>query len=402
MKRLKKFLKFVLISLVVFFVLLYGTIFIGHKLLFPIEKSEHATLPDIEADGFCFGVGCQAGATTVESYMPVFAEQVKRYNEKAEIFWPDNHVTGLYALVQSIEKNRAWLVSPQGEIEEINKSRIKELSPIRPRYDTGFDLFETEDIRGVYLALSEVALKNILSYEKYFYLGTYDMLLTYTHEMFHMVEQGEHWDSPEDVSNRARSDFLDQAEMLTERNLIYRQVLNAVAEPDEQLRDSLVRQLLANYNAFQSNYPDAVKNAHYFDRIEGTAFYFELITSLYSAYPEQVYSEETLKNALRVLARHSYPVGDVGLVSSSYPLGGWSCVLLDFLAEDKDLWKQEIMENSELTPLDILAKAYANAELPEAEKVSDEVAKEVAEAIEEVENKKVAPAIFRMLYQMLF
>lgn len=163
-------------------------------------------------------------------------------------------------------------------------------------------------------------------------------------------------------------------------------------------------QVIANYNHYKEKHADDNLAARYYDRIEGTAHYFEIISSLYSSYPEQVNSATTLKSALGVLARssNSKPYEMPGVDNESYVIGAWTGFLLDEIYEDAAVWKNEIMQNPDLTPLDLLAQSYSDNELPEAIEPSEEINQQVKEAIEEMKNKKVAPGIFRMLYQLIF
>lgn len=335
MKFLIKLFKYAVIAFISFIFLIYATVFIGHKLIFPVPFSDVQSVADITNDEFCFGVGCQPVISGVEEFMPIFANQIKIYNENAPLYWPDNNVVNQYALVQSIEKNKAWLVSPDGNLEPITKKRVKELSRLRSPYDTGFNLFEKDDTSGVYLALSEKELNNFLSFEKYPYLGTYDLFLTYSHELFHIIEQGKNWKYSKTISNMGRNDRLDNKEARFKRSLMYQQVLAAVAESDSQAKEELILDVISTYKDYKENYPGDFEDGKYFDRVEGSAHYFEIVTSLYSAYPDQVNSEETLEAALILLAGNIDPYSEIGLVFESYTIGGWTGVLLDQIQADK-------------------------------------------------------------------
>lgn len=402
MRKLLKFLKYLLYTVVGFIVLVLLAILIGHKVLFPMPFSETQSIPDINTQEFCFGVGCQPQATTVNEFIPVFVEQLDAYNRVAQQLWPNNHVVNQFVLVQSIEQNKAWLISPQGEVEKITKKQVKELAPIRARYSIGFSTFSNDTLNGVYLALSEKGLKNILEYEKYQHLGTYDLFITFAHELFHILEQDGWWAQPDRVVNAARNDRLYDVEARVVRTFLYTQLLDAVAEQSPEKKDELVLDVLASYQAYREHFIDDFEHGKYFDRIEGTAFYYELVSSLYSAYPHQVYSKETLAKALSVLAQYSNPYDDVGLIHSGYTIGGWTGVLLDYYLEDNNLWKIEIIGNAEATPMDILAKHFEHKVLPEPKEIPQDVRENVLLAIEKQENIKVAPKIFRFLYELFF
>lgn len=401
------FLRFLIRIFFIFLGLIFlglATIYIGHKYIFPISYRETSQIPDIKKDGFCFGVNCQESPETAEEFISLFANQIKAYDKNASSIWPNNQVVDLHIIVQSIESNKSWLISPQGDFKSLTKKELKELSHIRNKYSVGFNPFESDDIRGVYLALSEKEIKNVLEYEKYQYLGTYDLFLTFSHEMFHHEEQDKNWASPDTISNRSRNPRLKDIKARTNRNFLFNQILKANAAKTSSEKDSLILQVLSNYEYYKTNYPEDFEATKYFDRIEGTAHYFEIIASLYSAYPKQIDSEESLKKALRVLAENDSvkPYDDPGTDSESYGIGAWTGFLLDDVQQDSRDWKKEIMENPNVTPLDILAEQYLGKTLPEPIIPSSDLEEKVKLAIEEKENQKVAPKIFRMLYQLIF
>lgn len=400
MKTLIKIIKFLFFGFIGLILFVLGGIYIGHKFIFPVEKSDVPTIADIKEDGFCFGVGCQPKIETTADYIEVLADQIQRYNANAEAFWPDNRVRSQYAIVESIENKDTWLISPTGEISSLTKSELKELAPVRQPYDTGFLPFETDEIQGMYMALSEVALNNYLSFEHYQYLGTYDMFLTYSHEFFHMLEQDE-WKSPENIYNRARNERRQDLEARSIRNLLYEQVLEAVIA-DSNTKEQKTLEAIATYIKYKKDFAEDYKNGKYFDRVEGGARYFEIRTSLYAAYPDQIKSLEDVDRALITLAKHENTLDEVGLISEAYAIGGWAGVLLDQLSDNPLEWKKEIEENGELSTLDLLENLYAVADLPSTNSVSDNRKQKVQEAIDLIESKSTMPAIFRMLYQLIF
>lgn len=404
MKKLFKFLKFSVYATVIVIALILVTIYVGHKFIFPIPYSETTTVPDIKASGFCFGVNCQDAPKTADAFLTVFANQIKNYNSVAPSLWPENKVVNLYVAVESIENNKSWLISPKGDIKTLSEKQLKALCPARARYNIGFTPFKNDSLQGVYLALSEEALSNVLEYQKYQYLGTYDLLLTHNHEMFHQLEQDQHWASPETINNRSRNPMLDNREARTERHLLYKLLLEANSMEASAQKDTLILQVLSNYQHYKTTHPEDFKAATYYDRIEGTAHYYEIISSLYSAYPTQIHSPETLRAGLRILAESSNPkpYEDSGIDNESYIIGAWVGFLLDELQEDHTVWKKEIMQNADLTPLDILAQIYEGKPLPPPVKPTNALEEQINTSIQEQTNKKVAPGIFRMLYQLIF
>lgn len=404
MKKFLKFLKYCFFAIAILIVLGLATIYIGHKFIFPIPYSETTTIPDIKEGGLCLGVGCQPPIKTVDAFIPAFADQLIHYNQVAPSLWPDNQVVNLYAAVQSIESGKSWLISPEGNVSSLTSEELKEICPIQPKYNIGFELCDSDSMQVVYLALSEEALNNVLEYQKYQYLGSYDLLLTYNHEMFHKMEQDQKWESPETIDNGARDPRFDQLEARTERLFIVQLLQEAMAAETQSQRDSLILQALSNYQYYRNTFPEDYKAAQYFDRIEGTAHYYEIVSSLYSAYPEQIYSAETLHEALRLLAKSNNPkpYEEPGIVNESYVLGAWAGFLLDEVQADNSEWKTDIMQNPDLTPMDILAQQFEGMPLPDPVRPSSEIENEVKDAILAEENKQVAPGIFRLLYQLIF
>lgn len=403
MKRLLKLLKFFLLTVLIVAVLGVAFIYAGHKFIFPVPYSSTTTIPDIRSGGFCLGVNCQPSVLTFNTFIPVFASQIKNYNQIAPSLWPNNRVVNLYAVVQSIENETSCIISPEGKITSLTSSELRKICAIRPKYNIGFAPFTNDSIKGVYLALSEDALKNRLEYQKYQYLGTYDLLLTYSHEMFHLYEQDKNWETPQIIYNRARNPGLDNIEARTERRLITNLILKAAAATQPE-RDSIILQTLSNYRKYKSDYPDDYRAARYFDRIEGTAHYYEVVSSLYSAYPQYIDSKEKLVEAMRILAAGSNPkpYREPGIIAESYILGVWAGFLLDEILANNSQWKTEIMENPELTPLDILFRQFQDTILPSPIIASPDIKSEVLLAIKNEKDKSVAPGIFRMLYQLIF
>lgn len=404
MKRIFKFFKYVFLGILSLVALFLLVIFIGHKFLYPIPYSVSQSLPDLKEDGICLGVGCQPQAKSPEEFLPIFARQIKTYNQLADTIWPNNQAVNMYAAVQSIESSKSWLISPDGEFKELSKAELAELSPLRPKYDIGFAPFENDTMKGVYLALSEKSLSNYLEFEKYQYLGTYDMFITYAHEMFHILEQDQSWTHPDKIVNQGRSPKLDNTEARIWRAHLIQQLLYANAATDAVDKDQRIREALATYQHYKTDFPDDAEAGKYFDRIEGAAHYYDMITSLYSAYPDMINSKETLEKALRLLAKSNYQgaYSSPGVDNESYVIGAWAGFLLDQLSENHTDWKNELIQNPDKTPMVLLADYYSGKSLPEVVQPGEDFRNHILESIEAVKSKKVAPGIFRMLYQLVF
>lgn len=173
----------------------------------------------------------------------------------------------------------------------------------------------------MYLALSEISLKNVLEYEKYYHLGTYDIFITYTHELFHMVEQEKWKDLDADVK-LSRVDRLEDVDARVQRNLIYKQVLQAVSEQDSIKKLQLVSAVLSSYKKYKENHTEDYQHSIFLDRIEGIAYYFELVSSMYSANAEQIKSSDDLYEGLSVIAKNLNSLDGVGLGVEGYWISG--------------------------------------------------------------------------------
>lgn len=404
MNKLLKFLKYTTVSILLLIVLVLAIVFIGHKFIFKVETSSIPTVADIKADGFCFGVGCHNQSKNEEEYVKVLAEQIKIYNSKAPDLWVSNSVLGFYALVESIENDKSWLISPDGAINSLSSQTVNELAPDRPRMYVGFSRFEKDGIKGIYLALSEKDINNVLSFQKYQHLGTYDLFITYCHELFHMEEQTKWALTTEKIANKGRNDRFEDTEARILRNHLYRQLLSAVAANDSIQKRRLTLDVIATFNDYKHKFKNDYTSALYFDRIEGTAFYYELISSLYSAYPEKVYSPETLNNALIALAGNSNGYAETGLLIESYWIGGWTCVLLDQLSEgNSELWKQQLMQNPKSTPMQLLADQFSVEQLPPPLPIEEKERNKVLSLVKmQSEQGPNYTGLFRMLYDMIF
>jgi len=236
-------------------------------------------------------------------------------------------------------------------------------------------------------------MKNYLVFENYPYLGTYDVFITYVHEMFHILEQPT-WTESE-VSNSDRDERLYDTAAREKRNLLQHQLLAAAAGDDEEL----IRQACATWVDYKENFAEDYEASLYFDRTEGTAHYFEIKACLYAAYPEFVKTEADFQKAVALYAsRPEFEVG-VGTVREGYCIGAMGCVLLDRLGIAD--WQRTLMENPKMSALDILT---ANCgDLPAASDVTQENKDETGKQIETFNSDDSRwNGIFEMFYHLLF
>lgn len=304
--------------------------------------------------------------------------------------------------MESIENKKGSLISPDGKIQNLTTAEITAITHSRPRYSVGFSEFEHQGKKGMYLALSEKDLTNVLQYEKYSHLGTYDLFITYAHELFHMSEQNK-WKSPEKVINASRSDRFEDLDARVQRNLIYQQVLKAIVENDTVRKQENIKAIVSSYRYYQKNFPEDYKNSLFMDRIEGSAYYFEMITSLYSAYPNQIKTEHNLYEGLKLIAQNTNPFEGIGLGIEGYWLSGWTGVLLDqYEGDQKNDWKLQLMNNPNSTPLEILSNKFNGIDLPTPQRVTEKDKLKIQSWIKQREETSNLPALFQFMYQIIF
>jgi len=394
MKKLKKFLKIFLILVVSLVILVYGGVFLGHKVLFPMKTSDVPTIQGVADGTFTFGPQARAAQpATMDEFIPILARQLKHYNEIAPDLWPDNALVDQALVVEGLKSKKFWYIAPDGAATPISKNEALRYGIQRQAYVNGFSAFDG----GFYLAVTEEHLANYLMWQKYLHFGMHDAFLFFTHEGFHMREQAEpKWRSPDVVANQGRNEFLDDIPARAKRELLQKQLLQAVSAPDDT---QLILDALATYEDWKTQFPDEYKNALYFERIEGPANYFELVTGLYCGYPEQVKNADDLDRALALLATRGDVYVRYGLVSECYTVGGFACVLLDRLEGD---WKQGLTDDPEATPMELLARHFKDETLPEPRQLAQAEIDAVGVEIQKPEENRGTPLLFKMLYDMLF
>ncbi|MCL2608892.1 MAG: hypothetical protein FWD94_03185 [Treponema sp.] len=396
---MKKFLKGLLITLASLAVLVYGGVFLGHKVFFPIK---HSSVPTIEAvtDGtFTFGAQAHANRpANLAEYVELLAAQLRRYNELAPQLWPDNPLIDQMVIAEGIQSGRFWQIMPDGRAEPISKRDALAFGFGRNAYTGGFSFFDGDTdggtYGGVYLAIDEQNLTNYLMWQQYLHLGTYDAILFLTHEGFHArVQSG--WDGPEVIHNRGRNEYADNLPARAARALLQEQLLEAVIRRGEK---APILDALATYADWKQTFPEDFANALYFDRIEGTAYYYELVTGLLAGYPEQV-GPENLPEALALLASRPDIYVQHGLISESYTVGAFSAVLLDDLRPD---WKEKLAADGNASPAEMLLAHFAAESLPEPRQITQAEIEAVAESLRRPAENRGKPLVFKFLFDILF
>ncbi|MDR2295520.1 MAG: hypothetical protein LBD95_01865 [Clostridiales Family XIII bacterium] len=392
MKKFLKALKVLACVVVALAVLVYGGVFLGHKVIFKGETSDVPTIPPAQNAEFTLGAQAHTQPVTMDEYTELLARQVKRHGEVAPALWPDNALTGKSLIIEALDGGALRIISPDGEIRDISKDELAERGVIRAQYFNGFSDFDG----GAYVAASSEDLKNCLIWQKYLHLGSYDPFITFVHESFHTEEQPR-WANADHLPNAdARDEYLDDIHARAKRALLQRQLLAAVASPGEE---APILDALATYEDYKTQFPDDYKNSVYSDRMEGTAFYYELVACLYAAYPEQVTDRESLHRALALLATRDDVYVEYGLVTEGYHVGGFASVLLDRLSDD---WQARLMADAETTPIEMLSRHFAGALLPAPRPVTEEDIRATEAAIAQKNESGGAVYLFKMLYNILF
>jgi hypothetical protein len=393
MRKLKKVIMVLLIIFASFVVIVYGGVFLGHKVIFPIKKSSVPTIQAVTDGVFLFG--SQAHLTqpkTIGEYIPVLAMQLKKANEIAPELWPGNALINQSAIVEGIRSKKFWLISPDGSVKPLSKKEALGYGFERLAYVGGFSFFKG----GVYLAVSEEDLTNYLMWQQYLHLGTYDSFLFLTHEGFHAIEQ-KTWSKIEGtVANSGRNEFRENTPARAKRALMQKQLLKAVSKPGDT---QLILDALATYADWKEQFPEEYRNSVYFDRIEGTANYYELVTGLYCGYPDQVKNSVDLERALALLATRDDIYVRHGLIHECYIVGGFSCVLLDRVESG---WKEQLMNDPDATPTEMLLQHFRNEILPAPRQLTKPEIDAVAEEIQESDEIKGMPLLFKFLYDNLY
>ena len=325
--------------------------------------------------GFTFGRQAHAfHPETVDEFIPIFAAQLARYNKAAPQFWPNNAVIDSSVILEDVGTNNFWLITQTGQFAAISEKEITEMGVSRRQRADDFSFYEG----GMYITISEKSVIDQIGADQ-LHVGAYDSILWLTHEGFHKWEQDEKWIKPEreKISNPSREEFFMDISARAKRNLLQRQLMQAVAEPD---KPALVLDALATYEDYKIQNADDYNLTFYFDQIEGTAKYFEVISSLFIFYPDQVRNKEDLERAFAYLAQHEDDYIAIGVVSEAYYIGIFTGALLDRLGIS---WKERIIQTPLLTPLEILAGHYKDEKLPEPKQLTQEEIERVTEDIRE-------------------
>ena len=397
---MKKVLIVILIVVVSLAAIIYGGVFLGHKVIFPIKYSNVPTIPVLTDGVFTFGPQAHpVQPKNIDEYIQLLSQQIKIYNEIAPYMWPDNAFVNQSAVIEEITTERFFYIEADGKITPLSKNEALKFGFYRAAYTGGFSFYEGSlngaSGEGVYLAIDKNDITNLLMWQKYLHLGTYDSIIFLTHEGFHAKVQTK-WQKPVNVYNREREEFSDNIPARAKRHVLQKQLLKAANRPGDT---ALILETLSTYADWKKQFPDDYRNSIFFDRIEGTAYYFELVTSLYMGYPDQIKNEKDIDSALALLATREDIYLSYGLISESYTVGGFACVLLERLGIN---WKEIINNDPDATPIEMLLQYYENETLPEPRQVTQEETDIVIAKINSPSLNRGMPLFFKFLFDLLF
>lgn len=126
----------------------------------------------------------------VDTYVDkTFANQVKTYHKIAPSLWPKNKNVNQYAIVNGVDDKKFWMVTPTGKVSDMTKKEALSYD-IYPQPISGwFMAFNAHGKSGAFMAVTNEELHDTKRLVRYLHLGTYDLFITYAHEMFHATEQ---------------------------------------------------------------------------------------------------------------------------------------------------------------------------------------------------------------------
>jgi hypothetical protein len=316
---------------------------------------------------------------TVQDFIPVFAQQLKKYNQVAEKIWPKSAVTNIPVVLEDTDSKKMWQITPDGQINDFSNQDAEDMNVDRSEvpgtwgyYGKQFDKFgvdaqyslegKTLESGGMYFSLNAAALKNKEMWNRYPHLGAYDALVFVLHENFHIFEQ-EKWNKLSETNTAKigseKDQHLEQTEARIIRYQLIQNLMKAVTQPKDM---DLVLQAIATYNEYKAKHKTDFDNAHYWDRTEGSAQYMEIMVALYTYFPEQLHTDEDIAQAIQALGKQTKGYGtSIGNVEEAYDIGAFAGLLLDHYDSS---WKMKLMKDKETTPMSLLADYFQNEKLP--------------------------------------
>ena len=369
---------------------------VGKAVDFGVEwDSARDTVIVDTASAYRFTLGHESRGSqpeTVDEFIPIFAQQYRRYNDVALEIWPGNTLHDVPYIIEDVDTNRLWLIGPDGRVSALSEEEAKGMGLVQ-RHTLGFAMgafgdfytyndkgdivsqyFTADKFKGMYFTVNQESMDNIERWGKWPHVSGFDVLRFSIHESFHTFEQSKwQWQPVEERANYTTKDqFFEATDARIKRDLIIKQLQAAVNSMGDK---KLVLDVLATYVDYKENLNDDYINALYWDRAEGTAQYFEFVASIYSYFPDQIKSKEDAYRALAQLgALDFYRLLVCGVIDEAYMTGAFTGILLDMLGID---WKTQFMNDPMLTPMEILYQNFKDETLPEPKQATQSEIDEV-------------------------
>jgi hypothetical protein len=355
----------------------------------------------LENKDFQIGHASKVQPAILDEYISIVAPQIKRFNQHSDEFWPNSSFKDSVVYFITNDKRQAWKVEYDGSYKKINN--VKSV----PRFDSimGYHMEfyylkpEVHGEKGMVLVISLEDLLDQVTYEKYTHLGMYDPIITYIHEGFHIFTQGSsHWKEA-DISKAQREDAFDNLEARKLRTYSIKLLYKALQ--DESTRDSYVKQALRLYQTYKATFPEEYERVQYFERIEGSASYYEVVSCLQVSYPETINSTN-YTDAVALWTTNRQAQDSVGASHEAYELGAVAGVLLDLYYDDANDWKEKLENDPTVTPMGLLETLFTEEELQQVDvpEISQEYTDKLIESINKGRN--VRNNLLSFLYHVFF
>ncbi|MDG6155268.1 hypothetical protein NF716_02685 [Lactococcus formosensis] len=65
---------------------------------------------------------------TVQDFIPVFAQQLKKYNQVAEKIWPKSAVTNIPVVLEDTDSKKMWQITPDGQINDFSNQDAEDMN----------------------------------------------------------------------------------------------------------------------------------------------------------------------------------------------------------------------------------------------------------------------------------
>ncbi|MCL1935053.1 MAG: hypothetical protein FWF57_01545 [Defluviitaleaceae bacterium] len=323
---------------------------------------------------------------SIDDFISIFNNQFQIYNTFANRLWYDNAVVDKIIILHDIDTDRFFKFVKNEKFIELSDEEFNDFEIERITRAGAFDIFKNDDISGMYITTSNESLNNSERWKIYTHLGTYDAILWFIHEGFHAWEQPR-WNLTDgDIPNSARNEFLENTYVRAVRYQLTMQLLQALSDPENQ--EQHILNALATYSYFKENFVEEHELSIYFDRLEGSAYFFEVMASLIISNYEILIEDDCFESALFNIitdfastGHSAFSAYGLGLVSEGYTTSGFAALLLERIGIHK--WQQMIMEDAYLTPMQVLFNHFSqdNIEIPDMIQITDETLLYVKQSI---------------------